>query len=71
MIIQLDEAKRTLLEMREKINDLGSALQIDELKKSVSELEKMTAAENFWNEVCNYVTILKDIKIKKDKKEKY
>ena len=40
MIIQLDEAKRTLLEMREKINDLGSALQIDELKKSVSELEK-------------------------------
>ena len=71
MIIQLDEAKRTLLEMREKINDLGSALQIDELKKSVSELEKMTAAENFWNDVGNSGRILKDIKIKKDKIDKY
>ncbi len=71
MIIQLDEAKRTLLEMRDKINDLGSALQIDELKKSVSELEKMTSAENFWNDVGNSGKILKEIKIKKDKIDKY
>ncbi len=71
MIIQLDEAKRTLLEMKDKIKDLGSALQIDELKNSVSELEKMTSAENFWNDVGNSGKILKEIKIKKDKIDKY
>ena len=42
MIIQLDEAKRTLLQKKEEINELASALKLDELRQETAELEKKT-----------------------------
>lgn len=71
MIIQLDEAKRTLTEMKDKITDLGSALRIEELKKSIEELEAQTSSENFWNDTENSSKVLKEIKMKKDTVDRY
>lgn len=71
MSIELDEAKRTLLDMKEKIVDLGSALQIEETKKSVEELESKTSAADFWNDAAESGKVLKELKVKKDKIERY
>ena len=49
LIIQLDEAKRTLLAKSEDISELASALKLDELKEEIAGLEQKTLAENFWN----------------------
>lgn len=70
MIIQLDEAKRTLGGLEKSVDDLGSALRIDELREQVAELEKKTEAPDFWNQ-NDSGQILQNIKSKKDKIEAY
>ena len=67
MIIALEEAKYELLEYREKLNELRSALRIDELMGKVDELEKQTYAEDFWNDQENSSKVLQYIKQLKDK----
>ena len=71
MIIALEEAKYELLEYREKLNELRSALRIDELMGKVDELEKQTYAEDFWNDQENSSKVLQNIKQLKDKIENY
>ncbi len=71
MIIQLDEAKRTLGELRQVVNDLASALRIDTLKNEIAEMEERTSQPDFWNDQENSGKILQSIKIKKDKIEAY
>ena len=44
MIIQLEEAKRTLEDFRANIVDLGAALKIDKLKSDITEQEAKTQA---------------------------
>ncbi len=65
MIIQLDEAKRTLGGLKVSVDDLGSALKIEELKKEVEELEKETVAPDFWNR-SDSGQVLQTVKTKKD-----
>ena len=62
MIVQLDEAKRTLLAKREDIKELASALKLDDLKEEIAELEKKTLAENFWSSADESGEILRRIK---------
>ncbi len=69
MVIQLEEAKRKLAEIRVQVKDLGSALRIDELKSEAAALEEQTNAENFWSDQANSSKILKQIKKLKDKIE--
>ena len=71
MIIALEEAKYELIEYREKLTELGSALRIDELKSKVEELEAQTYAENFWSDQENSSKVLQNIKQLKDKIENY
>ena len=71
MIIQLDEAKRTLLAKSEDISELASALKLDELKEEIAGLEQKTLAENFWNSSEESGEILKRIKYLKDKVAAY
>lgn len=71
MIIQLDEAKRTLGELRQVVDDLASALRIDTLKNEIAEMEERTSQPDFWNDQENSGKILQSIKIKKDKIEAY
>jgi peptide chain release factor 2 len=67
MIVKLEEAKYALQGIREKIEDLGTALKIDELKKKIEENEELTTVDNFWGDQNESSRILKVIKVLKDK----
>ena len=47
MIIQLEDAKYKLTNMRADIDELASALRIDQLKKEIEEDEKVTSDPDF------------------------
>jgi len=67
LIIALEEARHELISYREKLEELGSALRIEEEKIAVEELEKQTLVDNFWNDQENSGKVLQAIKRKKDK----
>ncbi len=71
MIIALEEAKYRLENFRKDITELGSALRIDELRKTVAEMEETTTAPEFWNDQENSGKVLKEIKRLKDKISNY
>lgn len=71
MIVALEEAKYSLNEQRAKVSELGNALRIDELRQKTVELEKLTYAENFWNDQENSSKILQQTKQLKDKIDAY
>ena len=71
LIIQLEEAKYKLQGMRENINELANALQIDKLKEKADELEKVTFEPDFWNDQEKSGEILKKVKQLKDKIKKF
>ena len=66
MIIALENAKRELVEMREKVVDLGQALRIEALGGRVAELEQKTADPAFWNDQENSSKVLQELKQSKD-----
>ncbi|MBR4933685.1 MAG: peptide chain release factor 2 [Clostridia bacterium] len=70
-MIALEEAKHTLNNFRADIEELGSALRIDELNAEVAELEKKTLEPDFWNDQANSGKILRQVKQLKDKIEAY
>lgn len=71
MIIQLDEAKRTLLAMRSQVADIGSALKIDRLKEQADEYEQKTLVPNFWDDAERSSKILQELKRMQDSIEEY
>ncbi len=71
MIIALEEAKHTLNNFRADIEELGSALRINDLTAEVAELEKKTLEPDFWNDQTNSGKILRQVKQLKDKIEAY
>ena len=71
MIIQLEEAKRSLNALEPEIKELGSALRIDELHKELAELDEKTSQPDFWNDQENSGKILQRQKAVKSKIEKY
>lgn len=71
MILQLEEARRTLDELGERITELGSALRIDELKNKAAELEKVTSSADFWNDQEASGKVLRQIKSLKGKITSY
>ena len=66
MIIQLEDAKYKLQNMRANIDELASALRIDQLISEVEEEEKITTEPDFWNDTENSSRVLQKIKQKKD-----
>ncbi len=71
MIIQLVEAKRTLLAMRSQVADIGSALKIDRLKEQADEYEQKTLVPNFWDDAERSSKILQELKRMQDSIEEY
>ena len=70
MIIQLDEAKRTLLQKAEDIEELKAALKLDDLKAETEMLEKKTLEPDFWGSEDSGA-ILKRVKYLKDRVAAY
>ena len=70
MIIQLDEAKRTLNGVRPAIEELRHALRIEELARQIEELEAKTLIPDFWSRPDSG-KILQSIKDKKSTIEAY
>ena len=71
MIIQLDEAKRTLASLSDALTELGSALRIEELRREAVELDEKTAEPDFWNDPDNSSKVLQRVKTVKNKIAKY
>ncbi len=57
--------------MREKLEDLGSALHIEDLKGRIAELEQKTADPSFWGAQENSSKVLQELKQSKDTVEEY
>ncbi len=71
MIIALEEAKYKLIALRSDIDDLGSALRINELRSTAEELDAQTLDPNFWSNQENSSTVLQKLKQTKDAIENY
>ena len=71
MIIELEEAKYKLISMREDLGELGSALRIKELTKTVAEMEEKTLDPDFWSNQDNSSKVLQAIKQNKKKLDEY
>ena len=71
MIVALEDAKYKLLGMRESIEELGSALRIEETKELLFDLEAQTQAPDFWNSSEKSSKVLQTIKQGQDKVASY
>ena len=71
MIIALEDAKYKLIAMRDQVEELGSALRIEQLRTEAEALEKETFAEDFWSNQERSSKILQSIKQMKDQIEFY
>ena len=50
MIVELEEAKYQLVNMRENIKELGHSISIDLLRKEAEELDAQTLEADFWKD---------------------
>jgi len=71
LILQLEEAKNVLEKLSDDIEELGNSLKIDSLCAEIEELEKLTAAPDFWNDQTNSSKILQNMKTLKYKITSY
>ncbi len=71
MIIALEEARRSLLQLEDAVKELSAALKIEYLKEKTAELEKQTFVESFWNDQENSQKVMKQITQMKTAVEKY
>ena len=71
LIIALEEAKYKLIGLRADVEDLGSALRIDQLRATVKELDEQTLDPDFWSNQENSSTVLQKLKQTKDTIENY
>ncbi len=66
MIIQLEQARQHLRDIQPQIEELGTSLNIDVLRKKCQELEELASAPDFWNDPDNSQKILGELKATKD-----
>ncbi|MBR1653561.1 MAG: peptide chain release factor 2 [Clostridia bacterium] len=70
-MIELEENIRTLSVLQQKLNEIGSPFDLPKLEKDLSNLEAQTLKEGFWNDSKKSGIILQQIKIIKNKVDKY
>ena len=66
MIVELEDARHSLIGMRGDIEELASALRIKELRAEAEELDAKTLDPDFWSNQENSSKILQRIKQTKD-----
>ena len=67
MIVELDQYRLDLASQEDAIKELKESLSIAETEQKIKELEEMSAAEDFWNDMDNSQKVLQEIKQLKDK----
>ena len=70
-MLELEENKPKLQELKEKLKSIGEALNIEKMQKDVKELEAKTTEENFWNDQQNSSIVLTKMKRLQNKLAKY
>ena len=65
MILQLENARQSLGDLREGIKDLGESIGVETLGKEVEELETKTMEPGFWDKPAESQSVLKQLKHKK------
>ena len=65
MHIKIEQNMPRIKALGENIAALGDAINAEELKKEVAELDNRTAAPDFWNDAENSQKVLKQLKAKK------
>ena len=72
MIIQLEEARIRLRQIKKDIDDdLAQALKIDEIREKIQQLEALTYEAGFWNDPKKSSVTLQEIKQLKNKVDAY
>ncbi|MDR2931755.1 MAG: PCRF domain-containing protein, partial [Oscillospiraceae bacterium] len=66
-MLQFDEQRLKLNELKPELDGLRSALGIDALKKKLAELDEKIADPDFWNDTENNQAVLQESKRIKDK----
>lgn len=61
-MIDLEENKRELQDLKAKYLSLDKTLDKNKLEKNLKELEEKTLQDGFWNDVKNANSVLRDIK---------
>ncbi|MBO4452345.1 MAG: peptide chain release factor 2 [Clostridia bacterium] len=70
-MLQLEQAKLSLGELKDGIKDLGDSIRFEDLKQEVEDLENKTAEAGFWDKPDESQHILKQLKHKKSTLEHY
>lgn len=70
-MVEFDELRLTLVNMKEELSMLGTAIGIDKVKAEIERLEKQTADESFWQNMEEGQKTLKLLKNMKDKLLEY
>ena len=70
-MIEYDEYKGKILGLRPTLDNLGSALKLDEARREIACLEKESARDDFWSDLDNSQKVLQKIKQLKNKCGKY
>ena len=66
-MLQFEELRLRLENMRPEIDDLGRALGLDAARAEVRELEEKAAQQDFWNDIENSQSVLQKTRQLKDK----
>ena len=70
-MIILDEYRLRVVQQKKDIEELGRALNIEQIKKRLGELDEASSAPDFWDDMEKAQKILAEQKILKEKSEKY
>ncbi|WP_415875398.1 peptide chain release factor 2 [Clostridium sp.] len=71
MIIQLEELKAKVAELKISLDEVGASLDIALIEKRVSELENKMQEANFWDDINRAQEVTQEAKGLKDKLDKY
>ena len=61
LMIQFEELRLRLLESEKPLAELADALGLKKMSAEIEELEKQTAAEDFWGDLANSQKVLQRI----------
>ncbi|MBR6253664.1 MAG: peptide chain release factor 2 [Clostridia bacterium] len=71
MLLELEDNNHLLKQLNEKLTEIGNLFDISSLENELTELEKETMQDGFWNDSKKSSIILQKIKTIKNKVEKY